>query len=215
MEERRVWGSRQYVASASVIALHLALVIALVSSTRSRQSSPQTPREASFLVSVSSLLLPKIRGGAARKPAAGIIKPRPSVSPSLPGTAPTVSEPEEKQASTDWAAAALLSATRVTTPRSEKQFGTFPVPADAAPAPKHRAGDHDRLDAGEHVDWISDRCYVISDPSNIAGPPDVVMQGMQFVGPIPGLNCLPEKDLSTLFKESIETFSEYKRYAPK
>jgi hypothetical protein len=137
------------------------------------------------------------------------------MNPSLTGPAPSVGEPEEKQASTDWGAAGLQAAVRVTTPRSEKQFGAFPASADAAPAPKHRAGDHDRFDTGEHADWISDRCYVISDPSNIAGPPDAVMQGMQFVGPIPGLHCLPEKDLSTLFRESIETFPEYKRHAPK
>jgi hypothetical protein len=214
MGERGVWGSRQYVASASVIALHLAIVIALVSSTRSRQSSPHAQEgAASSLVFVSPL--PKTRRAAAHKPAAGIIKPRASVSPSLTGPAPAVSEPEEKQASTDWAAAALQSAMRVTTPRSEKQFGVFPVPADAAPALRHHAGDHDRFDTGEHVDWISDRCYVISDPSKIAGPPDVVMQGMQFVGPIPGLHCLPEKDPSTLFEELIKTLPEYKKYVPK
>jgi hypothetical protein len=164
---------------------------------------------------VSSLLLPKIFGVTARKAGGGTVKPRASISPSLAGPAPAVSEPEEKRASTDWAAAALQSATRVTTPRPETQFGVYPVPADAVPTPKHHAGDHDRFDTGEHVDWISDRCYVISDPSKIAGPPDVVMQGMQFVGPIPGLNCLPEKDLSTLFKELIKTLPEYKKYSPK
>jgi hypothetical protein len=86
-----------------------------------------------------------------------------------------------------------------------------------APTPKHRAGDDDRFDTGEHVDWINERCYGISDPWENAGLPDLVMQGMRFLGASSDLHehCLPDKDPGTLLEEKIETFPEYKKSAPK
>jgi len=138
-----------------------------------------------------------------------------SLAPSI--SAPIISTPEEKQAPIDWAAAARQSAAQVTKPRSEIQFGGLSVQGDMVSAPKHHAGDHDRLDTGEHVDWINEHCYVISDPWENAEPPDLVMQGMRFLGTSSDANalCLPDKDAGTLLEEKIETFPEYKKHAPK
>jgi hypothetical protein len=117
----------------------------------------------------------------------------------------------------DWAEAARRSAVRVTMPRSERQVGALAPQPDVAPTPKHHAGDDDRFDTGEHVDWINERCYGISDPWQNAGPPDLVMQGMRFLGTTSDLHehCLSDKDPGTLLEEKIETFPEYTKYAPK
>jgi hypothetical protein len=214
--ESRVQRPSRVIASVLVAAFHTALVLTLVDALRIRSLSPLAERIATAQILLPAAIPPRTRTVRARPRRSDSSASPLSTRPLILTPSPPAAEPSGSTAPTDWtAAAAQAAAVRTATPSTKQQFGVFPVPADVAPAPKHHAGDHGRFDTGEHVDWIDERCYVISDPSKIAGPPDVVMQGMSFVGAIPGLHCLPEKDPSTLFEELIETFPEYKKYAPK
>jgi hypothetical protein len=212
MGERR---TQHYTILIAVIALHLVFVAALITLSRQRKSLSKMADVVTTLIFVPTVSLPKARGVTSNTMVPTGISAPTLLAPSI--STPIISTPEEKQAPIDWAAAARQSAVRVTTPRSESQFGALPGQAEVARAPKQHAGDHDRLDTGEHVDWINERCYVISDPWENAGPPDLVMQGMRFLGTSSDSHpqCLPEKDPGTLLEEKIETFPEYKKDAPK
>lgn len=113
----------------------------------------------------------------------------------------------------DWNAAARRAAAAVLGRRKRKDFGFPPggksaitpgVPSPATPA--HYAGESDRTPDGEITEWVSARCYVVSDPP-LPGEPDFLKNARITRG-----GCLPPPgpDPGELFK----SLRAYKKYHP-
>lgn len=115
----------------------------------------------------------------------------------------------------DWGAAAGRAAGRVLERKARRRisFG-FPSGGKSAitmgvysPAtPAHYAGESDRMPGGEITEWVSDRCYVVSDPPS-PGEPDFLKNAR-----LTHSGCLPPPgpDPGELF----QSLSAYKRLHP-
>jgi hypothetical protein len=137
----------------------------------------------------------------------------PLVAPiTLPPPAPTITVPNGP--AIDWNAAARSAAVAVLGRRKRKTFGfppggksaiTLGVPSPATPA--HYAGESDRTPDGEVTEWVSERCYVVSDPT-LPGEPDFLKNARVTRG-----GCLPPPgpDPGELFK----SLRAYKKYHPR
>ena len=115
----------------------------------------------------------------------------------------------------DWAAAAGRAAAGVLgrRPRKRISFG-FPPGGKSAitmgvyspSSPAHYAGESDRAPDGEVTQWISERCYIVSDPPT-PGEPDYLKNARVTRG-----GCLPPPgpDPGEMFK----SLRAYKRLHP-
>ncbi|HWM68398.1 MAG TPA: hypothetical protein VNO35_17535 [Steroidobacteraceae bacterium] len=87
---------------------------------------------------------------------------------SLSITDPSAEVSDEKQLPVDWqseahkAAAAIADSLKVPTEVEDrrKTSSAPPGPRPWHPAPAHKAGEEYRTETGEHIVWISDKCYV-------------------------------------------------------
>lgn len=137
----------------------------------------------------------------------------PLVAPiTLPPPAPAITVPSGP--AIDWNAAARSAAATVLGRRKRKTFGfpaggksaiTLGVPSPATPA--HYAGESDRTPGGEVTEWVSERCYVVSDPP-LPGEPDFLKSAR-----VTRSGCLPPPgpDPGDLFK----SLPAYKKLHPK
>jgi hypothetical protein len=179
------------------------LILAMTLDTRIRS------RPAAGAVS-TWILLPATRTRE-RRPEPDIEQPAPIEPLALPPIPPPdVRLQGGAHGSIDWLAEAARAAEDTTAAPHTRSFGKMPEgPAwlgSSGRAPAHQAGDQYRLDTGAWVVWVSDRCYIISEPAPL-GTPDVFArsQGTQVAcqappGPPPG----------ELFKD----LPAYKKYHP-
>jgi len=161
---------------AAVIAVHVLLaailIVALRTSTR--------PSAADFVTTLIIMSPPE--------PPAPPFTPRrpPSfrrsapVIPAEPPAAPpsAITLPNTPGTSIDWGEEAQRAAAAVAQPRTYREFGhTFKGDAVTRRRPAHEAGEQYRLDDGEWVVWVSDRCYIVSGLPPL-GLPDVLARSI-------------------------------------
>jgi hypothetical protein len=150
------------VAFAAVIVLHAALVITLGIALRT------APRRSPVAEAISTFIL--LPAPAVPAPPPEIQRPsslgervplEPVEPPTLP---PEMSLPITPGTYVDWGAEAGRAATAMTEPMKFREFGHHGR-AESAPqsrTPAHQAGEQYRVEAGEWIVWVSDRCYIVS-----------------------------------------------------
>jgi hypothetical protein len=94
---------------------------------------------------------------------------------------PDIQLPDDTHTSIDWLAEARRAAGIATAAPRTRPFGEMPkAPSWLGPSrssPTHRAGEQYRLETGESVVWLSDRCYIVSEPPPL-GMPDVLARSL-------------------------------------
>ncbi|MGC1729818.1 MAG: hypothetical protein WA747_10600 [Steroidobacteraceae bacterium] len=198
-------GSGRAAAFAVVAAGHAGALFILVITLDTRIR----PRLAAGAVS-TWILLPASPRTRERRPERNI-EPAPIEPLALPPIPlPDIRLQGDAPGSIDWLAEAARAAEDTTAAPHTRAFGKIPEGPSwlGSPrhAPAHKAGDQYRLDTGESIVWVSDRCYIVSEPAPL-GTPDVFArsQGTKVAcqappGPPPG----------QLFKD----LPAYKRYHP-
>jgi hypothetical protein len=106
----------------------------------------------------------------------------------------------------DWAAEARQAAAAVTDAPKNRLFGQHPnsdthLPEIQRRSP-HYAGEHYTDAFGSHVVWISDSCYVVSDPPLPGTPHGLNMSRMACI------------DFSNPAGELFKDLPAYKKYHP-
>jgi len=201
---------RRYLVLAPVVGIHAVVLGMLLSSSRtlSLSVSGVNPLRA-FMLTRAVRRHPPVE-----RPPPGESSPRiaPLVEPiTLSPPAAIVSRPDSR--AIDWNAAAKRAATTILQPRKRISFGfppggksaiTLGVPSPHTPA--HHAGESDRTPDGEVTEWISDRCYIVSDPPSPFAPESFSHAGVTRSG------CLPPAgpDPGELFK----SLPAYKKLHP-
>jgi hypothetical protein len=168
------WSLRRTAALGAVIALHGGLLILLIT-----LRAPAERPAASGFVSTFVVLSPL--------PAAAPRRERPRASYQLapvapvepPAAPPPVRLPSTPDTSIDWDAQAGHAAAAVTAPDEFREFGHGPrtETGPGPPGPAHQSGEQYRLDTGEWVVWVSDRCYIVAGVPPI-GLPDVLARSI-------------------------------------
>lgn len=114
----------------------------------------------------------------------------------------------------DWSAAARRAASATLQLPKRMSFGfppggksaiTLGVPSPSSPA--HYAGESDRTIDGRRTEWISARCYIISDPPPLGSPDFLKHAGVTRGGCLPP----PGPDPGELFK-SLPSYKKYHSY---
>jgi hypothetical protein len=123
---------------------------------------------------------------------------------------PDIQLPDDAHTSIDWLAEARRAAGVATAAPRTRSFGQMPkAPSWLGPSrssPAHRAGEQYRLETGESVVWVSDRCYIVSEPPPL-GMPDVLARSL---GTRTVCQALPGPREGELFKD----LPAYKKYHP-
>jgi hypothetical protein len=177
-----------------VIAAHAGVLLILsIELDRRARPAPAAPVGTLILLSVPL----STRASPDQRPNGKVEEITP-IEPLLPApiAPPDVQLPGEVQAPIDWLAEADRAAEGVTLAPHTRSFGKMPQAPDwlgsSQSAPMHHAGDQYRLETGEWIVWVSDRCYIISEPAPL-GIPDVFARsrGTQMAcqaprGPPPG-----------------------------
>jgi len=100
--------------------------------------------------------------------------------PVRPPTAPPsgIAPPSISETAIDWREEARRAASAVAEPRPHREFSHTPkIDGVTRRRPAHQAGEQYRLDTGEWVVWVSDRCYIVSGVPPI-GLPDVLARSI-------------------------------------
>jgi hypothetical protein len=193
-------GKNRYFVLVTVAGAHaLVLGVLLGESRNLRLSSPGgTPLTAFILMRPARLRPPwvhRARGGGAA-PIAPLVAPVTIAPPAAVAMRANGRAVDWEAAARQAAAAALERGKRISFgfPAGGKSAITLGVPSPSTPA--HYAGESDRTPGGEVTEWISDRCYIISDPP-VPGTPDFLKNARVTRG-----GCLPPPgpDPGELFK---------------
>jgi hypothetical protein len=145
------------------VAFHVGLLTVLTIALRTgiRRSTP-----VDFTATVISL--PSLTPHAVNRPPPPILNESAPISPLEPPAIalPWDSVPSGADASVDWDSEARRAAGAVTGAPRVREFGRIPeAPSwlgSTAPSRSHEAGEQYRLDTGERIVWVSDRCYIVS-----------------------------------------------------
>jgi hypothetical protein len=178
MRESRGSSPGRAVAFAFVVAGHagVLLILTLALDARTRTHAPPGAVTTLILLPVATLAaaLPKRR---LRHDESAPIEPL--ALPAIPP--PDIRLPGDAHAPIDWLAAATRAAEAAAAAPPRRSFGESPKPpawlGSARPAPGHHAGEQYRLDTGESIVWVSDRCYFVSEPPPL-GMPDVFARSL-------------------------------------
>lgn len=209
MEAGPVPSKTRYLVFVAVAGIHAVLVGVLISESRALRlsSSGGTPLTAFIVMRPVRLHTPFMRPSLNE-----------SSAPITPMVEPiTVTPPATTRASghpIDWKTAGSRAAARVLVQRKRITFGfppggksaiTLGVPSLSTPA--HHAGESYRTPGGEETEWISERCYIVSDPP-LPGGPDFLKNAR-----VTRSGCLPPPgpDPGELFR----SLPAYKKLHPK
>ncbi len=200
---------RRGVAFAAVVALHVGLVVALTLALRTPAPSSSATDFVSSLVFLPAPLPLAAPAKERSQPANQITAPLPVERLSV--AIPQIDFPTGAQPSIDWDAEARRAAGAVTAaPAQVREFGQIPqAPSwlgSTRAASAHQAGDQYRLETGEWVIWVSDRCYILSQPAPL-GMPDVFAHSL---GTQMACQAPPGPPPGELFKD----LPAYKKYHP-
>lgn len=170
------WRLGRAVALAAVVALHVGLLILVAVSLRAiRQASP-----GDFVTTL--VLLPSAPRPAVYQPHPLIPKVSTAISAVEPRVPPSQIRAESRQGTPiDWSAEAERAASDAISRPSTRSFGEFPRAPDwlrsVPSSDKHHAGEQYQLGRGESVVWVSNRCFVVSEPPPL-GMPDVFARSL-------------------------------------
>jgi hypothetical protein len=203
---------RRYIAVVIVGAVHILILEVFIHSRDTGRGSEEdtTVWSTLFLVPAEVVQQPPPAKVKAKTPEATrpptVPEPTPdsvssiTTTPSVPSSAP--------QSRVDWMSALQGTAADIIKDeaRPGKATGTAPSkPHSLWPPPLHHAGEEYTLETGELVIWVSDRCYMVSEPP-AAGTPNafahLALTHTQCAGS-PG----PRTDL-------FEDFPQYKKLHP-
>lgn len=201
----------RYLVFFAVAGIHaLALGVLLSESLTARLSSAGGTPLAAFILTRparphSPVARPSLSERAA--PIEAIAEPitlAPPVSPAMRQNRPAV----------DWNAAARRAAAATLKLPKRMTFGlppggksTITLGVPSPPSPAHYAGESDRTADGEVTEWISARCYIISDPPPLGSPDFLRHAGVTRSGCLPP----PGPDPGELFK-SLPSYKKYHSY---
>lgn len=167
---------RRSAALVAAITLHAGLLIILVT----LRTPAQRPAAAGF-VSTLILLTEPTRADPRRERRPPTYELAP-VAPAAPVerliTPPAISLQGPPDASIDWSEEARRAASAMAEPRTYREFSHTPkAEAESRRRPAHEAGEQYRLDTGEWVVSVSDRCYLVSGAPPL-GLPDVLARSI-------------------------------------
>jgi len=205
--EPNTWRVRRVTAFAVVVALHAGLFIILTFALR---TSTRQPLSAEFITTFTTL--PSVPLLAINRPP----PPIPNESAPLSAVQPPVAPPpgfsvrSDAGPTTDWAAEAERAARAAVAAPRTRSLGEMPQAPDwvhsAPTSPKHYAGEAYRLETGESIVWVNDRCFVVSEPPPL-GTPDVFARSLSTRM---GCQAPPGPREGELFK----ALPAYKKYHP-
>jgi hypothetical protein len=200
---------KRYFVLAAVVGAHAVIIGVLFSTSRAISLSSSTG------ISMTAFILrraahPRIpiarpRLGATAAPVAPTVEP---ITLALPP--PAVLSPAGQ--AIDWDASARAVVATALRPRKRITFGfptgTSPIMrgAHAPDFSVHHAGDSYRIAGGEDIEWVSDRCYVASDPPAL-WEPDILKRAE-----VTHTVCLPPNGPSP--GELFKRLPAYKKYHP-
>jgi hypothetical protein len=163
---------------AAVIALHAFLAVILIVALR-----PSTRRStaADFVSTLIIMRAPEIRAPSSGPHLPPMSPKRAPVMPVEPLTLPPptgISPPYAPDTSIDWSEEGRHAASAAAEPRTYREFSHTPkTDAVTGRRPAHTVGEQYRLDTGEWIVWVSDRCYIVSGVPPI-GLPDVLARSI-------------------------------------
>jgi len=196
---------RQATVFAVVVALHAGLFGILAFALR----TSTWPRNPSAELITTFITLPAPMPPEINRPHAPFPAESASISAARPPPAPP-SQISVPGASIDWTAEAERAARAAIAPPRARAFGEMPQAPDwvhsAPTSPKHYAGEQYGLGTGEYIVWVSDRCFIVTEPAPL-GTPDVFARSLvtRTVCPPP-----PAPREGELFKD----LPAYKKYHP-
>jgi len=124
--------------------------------------------------------------------------------------APQIDFPIGADTSIDWLAEAGRAAEAATAAPHTRSFGEIPkAPSwlgSSHSGPTHSAGEQYRFEDGEWIVWVSDRCFIVSEPPPL-GMPDVFARSL---GTHTVCQAPPGPGEGELFKD----LPAYKKYHP-
>jgi hypothetical protein len=194
------------VAFAVVVAGHAGLLLILVLALDARTRSRALAGPVGTLILVSLPVPPDRRLGRNVSETAPI---EPLALPPIPP--PDIQLPGDAHTSIDWLAEARRAAGVATAAPRTRSFGEMPRAPSwlgaSRSSPTHRAGEQYRLETGESVVWVNDRCYIVSEPPPL-GMPDVLARSL---GTRTVCQAPPGPREGELFKD----LPAYKKYHPR
>lgn len=170
--------ARRAAAFTAVVALHAGLVmtlgVALRTAARRSSAAPVT-------TTLILLPAPTVPTPPPEKQRRVPFRDETPVQPVEPPTTlpPEISLPITPESSIDWTAEAGRAATAITEAKRFREFGLHGS-ANSTPRPRgpaHQAGEQYRLETGEWVVWVNDRCYIVSGVPPL-GMPDVIARSI-------------------------------------
>lgn len=182
MDQSRVWGLPRYATLAVVLALHLALVAALLTAFGARKISLPASEPVQLLY-MPPAVVPKIR---AENSPARRLRGDISISiapPVLDSTDPSAAPPGQASEGTgsgvNWAAEARRAVQAFEIRRHEPaRNGTVtrsPAEENWWPQSRHRAGDQYKTASGDWIVWINAGCYQVANASANANAPGALL----------------------------------------
>jgi hypothetical protein len=173
MDESTRWGFRRYAALLAAVALHLAVLAALMIASRSRSTA------AARSESVQLIFLPRIEAAPVRSnnapprrviPAPAILAVPLVLAPLSGSTAPSPASPADGHGTgVDWAAEArrALQAFEI---RNREPRPVKPADDDWWPHAQRRPGEQFKTVNGDWIVWINSNCYQVASaaPSTFA-----------------------------------------------
>ena len=172
MEQSKGWGLSRYVALFAVLALHLAILAALLASrTRVISLAADNPVQLLYLPPAS---IPKIRYENSRprslKGNTEIALVAPVLDSTSPAPSPAAAAENGSGAGVDWKAEARRAVQafeiRSHAPEASDLMTGSPAEDWWWPRTRHNAGDQYKTASGDWIVWISSSCYQIA----VAGP---------------------------------------------
>ena len=156
-----------------VLVIHLALVVFM---SRQYRREPSSAEPQDFVGTWIALTLdPTPRASGNLTPRQTVLPPFIPVQIEVPEVAP-ITVPDASTA-IDWMTEAHTSAVAVSVPSKVRSLGQLPeVGSSEKPPPAqivHHAGESYRDSDGNHVAWVNDNCYVVSELPPL-GTPDVL-----------------------------------------
>jgi hypothetical protein len=169
IEDSNGWGLPRYMTLLVVLGLHLALIAALVMTSRTR-SLPASPVRSVELLYLPPVVLPKVRSEMARPRSlswdtAITVSPPLLGSASVPMSSPPASSSDGKGSGVDWAAEARRALhafdIRSHQPPSNNSVSSEPGDEWLRQVPRH-AGEQIKTANGDWIVWINANCYQVA-----------------------------------------------------
>ncbi len=163
---------RRYAAMVLVAALHILVLEIIVRTPRSQRTAAEDTTAWSTLFFVPTEMAPVPPPVKAKPTHARALAPRSPQVPAAAAALPITTTPEATRGkpSVDWMAALQGVATDVAGSQSAQARGAAPQSHSIWTPPTHRHGEQYTLNTGEKIVWVSDHCFIVSDPPVLGTP---------------------------------------------